>query len=83
MSISTSRASAFSHASKSGSHDVYLEFIWAHEMGGVAQAVIATFAGGNGSQRKQFIVLGPFSESGSARKAVMAKADAWFDYGQE
>lgn len=83
MSISTSRATAFSHTSKSGSHEVHLEFIWAHEMGGVAQAVIATFADGNGEQCKQFIVQGPFSESGSARKAVMAKADAWFDYGRE
>ncbi len=56
---------------------------WATELGGVAQAVIATFQDDSGKPLKQFTIPGPFSESGSARKAVIAKANAWFDHDRE
>ncbi|UCJ15436.1 hypothetical protein K5Q02_16440 [Pseudomonas sp. MM211] len=83
MPTVTSKAPEFTHTSKSGTHNVQLEFIWANESGGVAQAVIATFHDDAGKPIKRLTVPGPFSESGSARKAVITRANAWFDHGQE
>lgn len=83
MPTVTSKAPEFSYSSKNGTHKVQLEYIWANESGGVAQAVIATFQDNTGKPVKRLTVPGPFSESGSARKAAIAKANAWFDHGRE
>ncbi|TBU73682.1 hypothetical protein [Phytopseudomonas daroniae] len=83
MPTLTSKAPVFTHTSQTGSRSVQLEFIWATELGGIAQAVIATFQDDTGKPLKQFTISGPFSEPGSARKAVIAKANAWFDQGRE
>lgn len=82
MPTLTSKAPVFTHTSQTGSRNVQLEFIWATELGSVAQAVVATFQDDDGTPLKQFTVQGPFSEANSARKAVIAMANAWFDHGR-
>lgn len=83
MPTLTSKAPPFLHTSQTGSRQVQLEFIWANELCSVAQAVIATFHDDHGKPLKQLALRGPFVESGSARRAVIKKANAWFDHGRE
>lgn len=54
-----------------------LKFVWASELGGIAQAVIATIEDENGETLKQFTLLGPVTETGVAHQAAMRKAIDW------
>ena len=79
----TSKSPIFPHASKSGSRHLELEFIWASDLGGVAQAVVATFSDDQGKSLKRMHLSGPFSEPGRAREVAERKGAAWFDHGIE
>lgn len=79
MPALTSKAPTFIHTSLSGLRSAQLEFVWASSLGGVVQVVIATFRDAQGRVLTQFTLPGPFSESASAKDAVIAKATEWFD----
>lgn len=74
-----SQAPMLKPVSGNGPHSMALKFVWADQLGSIAQAVIATVEDKNGEALKQFTLLGPFTATGAARDAAIRKATDWLN----